>query len=251
VVSIKKQRDVSPYDNQMDPSMHINRRTLLTSMLAVGAAAGGLGFPEAQAGTYSLTDAVALGLPQEGHSPLPMFRVFTGPKSSVDGWVQHETMKEVYRGRKVVLVGDEAFSERVRRQVGRYEGADPLSPVLHGGSRKYHPIGLPGLAAAMHYPGERRRSVVSELRLYPDSIHIQDIDDPDVRRGLATYAHTGFLVGYDVILGIPDVDLQTAMEKLVRDTRPCHWNDDVGQIRVFHQGEEATEAFLRFARGAA
>lgn len=231
--------------------MHINRRTLLTSMLAVGAAAGGLGFPEVQAGASSLPDAAGLGAPHDGHSTRPMFRVFIGPKNSVDGWVQHETIKEVCRGRKVVLVGDEVFSERVRRHAGRFEGADPLSPSIDGAPRRYKTIGLPGLAAAMHYPGERRRSILSELRLAPNSIHIQNIDDPDVRRGLATYAHTGFLVGHDVVLGIPDVDLQTAMERLVRDTRPFHWSDDVGQVRVFRQGEEVTETFLRFARGAA
>jgi hypothetical protein len=141
------------------------------------------------------------------------------------------------------MLGDETLSERVRRNASMcFDDRRPST---------YQTIVLPGLPGATYYSGDRRRSFLQEIRFDPDSLHIQDIDDPDIPGGSAAFARKCFITGHDVVLGIPGVDLEIAMEKLARGTEPFHWNDDFGQVRVFHEGREVTETFLRFVRGAA
>lgn len=210
--------------------MHTRRTILATSVAA--AAAAFLSAPAAAAAAPGTEEFEAVAASSQSRAP--WFRVFIGSKKWVDSRVSDMALTEASRGRSAVLDADGELSERVRRNAARFEGTADIS--------------LPGHPEAARYPGDRRRSLIAEMRMYPFGVHIQNIDDMAVTgrrsKGDTGWPNTMFLCGHDTSLGVPIEDVDAAMARLMAGTKRYHWDG----VRVFHEHDgEITPRFLRFA----
>lgn len=210
--------------------MHTRRSILATSVAAAAAVLF-------SAPTAGFAAPVAEELEAGAATPLsaaPWFRVFIGSKKWVDSRVSDMALAEASRGRSAVLDADGELSERVRRNAARFEDmAD---------------IPMPGHPEAARYPGDRRRSLIAEMRMDPFGVHIQNIDDMAVTgrrsKGDTGWPNLMFMCGYDTSLGVPMEDVDAAMARLMAGTKRYQWDG----VRVFHEHDgEITARFLRFA----
>lgn len=210
--------------------MNLSRRLFTTSMIAAAAVAC-----PAVARTPSAEVAALAG----GQLAVPRiaFRVFSGGKAAVDSLVEDAVIEAAGRGRSVVFMGDNVLSERVRRRQATDVSGRPSVDIA-----------LPGFESRSMGASSRRLNLQRALSWDPDVLIVQDIDDPAVQTRGSTFAHASFLAGHNIVLGVPDADVQAAMTKLARNTQPYYWHEDNGRISVVHDGVDVTREFLAFAR---